>query len=31
MRYGRFLEPKEHKSVDTPVEPRKVYPKGFLF
>ena len=31
MRYGRFLEPKEHKSVDTSVEPRKVYPKGFLF
>ena len=32
MRYGRFLEPKEHKSVDTLVEPRKVYPKkGFLF
>ena len=31
MRYGRFLEPKEHKSVDTPVEPRKVYSKDFLF
>lgn len=32
MRYGRFLEPKEHKHVDeTPAEPRKVYPKGFLF
>ena len=31
MRYGRFLEPKEHKSVDTSAESRKVYPKGFLF
>ena len=31
MRYGRWLEPKEHKSVKTEREERKVYPKGFLF
>ena len=28
MRYGRRLEPKEHKRS---VEPRKIYPRGFLF